>query len=324
MAEVLYAMAPGGLRLPVIDITNPAFVVDISEAAADALAAAALAEEEARGPLQRLLFRLVWRQLARRSRLVAALRAAGGGYLGGLDTYVMKLGPANLVPPYDGEIDRRILQSPAVTSMRMRLAGTATLLAGTLASELRGNARPLVILEIAGGPSADALNALILLARDGLLAGRSTLVTIYDVDDDGPAFAAAMLSALQQGPLADCRIEIEHVRGNWRDTEAIGRLVAAFPADAVVAATSEGGLFEYGTDSDSAGVLGVLRPRVGIVTGSVTRAGRLDSLLRRNSRAATLPRSRDAFAALVAPAGYAIAATMPAPLSLQVLLRPAG
>lgn len=321
MPEVLFATAPDGVRLPVIDITNPAFAADTSAPAVSALTAAALAEEERRGPLQRLFLGLAMKGLARRSRLVAALQAANGGYLTGLATYVMKLGPANLVPPYDTEIDRRILESPTVTSMRIRLSQTARLLAEALAPELTGNHRPLVVLEIAGGPSADALNALLLLARDGLLAGRKVTIVIYDLDADGPAFAASMLESLKQGPLAGCDVAIDHVAGNWQDTEKLSSLVGGFPADAVVAATSEGGLFEYGSDADITGVLKALGPRAAIVTGSVTHANRLNDLLRRHSRAATIPRGAERFAWLIAPVGYRIVESRDSPLSLQVLLR---
>ena len=317
----LFAAAPDGTRLPVIDITNPAFEASRTDAEIDEMIAKALRDEEARGPVQRLFIGLMLRLLARNSRLIGALRAADDTYLGGISTYVLKLGPTNLVPPYDSEIDRQLVKAPLVASMRLRLSEMATLAAEGLAPELRARpGAPLHLLEIAGGPSADALNALILLNRQGLLAGRRVRISIYDIDANGPAFAANMLAALKMGPLGGCDIEMAHVTGSWAETGKLRDLLADVPADAIAAAMSEGGLFEYGSDAEIAGVLEVLARRVGIVVGSVTRNDRLNQLIRRHSRAVTVPRGLERFAGLIAPSGYRIARSRPSPLSDQVLL----
>jgi hypothetical protein len=316
-----FAATPDGTRLPVIDVTNPAFAVSLDEYALADLAARALKDEESRGPVQRFLMGLMMRAVARRSRLVAALQAAQEGFLGGIPTYVMKLGPDNLVPPYDTEIDRAVLRSPQVTGMRVRLHQVARLLADALAPELRVKpTTPLVILDIAGGPSADALNALLVLERDGLLAGREVRIIVYDIDASGPAFAGSMLDALKAGPLAGRDINLGHVVGSWSDVAALARVVADLPAGAILAATSEGGLFEYGSDADIAGVLAVLAPRFGVVTGSVTRDDRLNRLMRRHSTAKIVPRGLEVFGRLIGPSGYRVARAEPSPLSDQVLL----
>lgn len=316
----LFAATPDGTRLPVIDLTDPAFATATSDPDVAKLRAAALAEEARLGPVTRLLFRLILRRLARQSPLVAALQAANDGFLGGIPTYVMKLGPTNLVPPYASDIDKRIAASPTVTSMRVRLVQVASLLADSLAPELEGDTSPLVILDIAGGPSADALNALVLLEQRGLLAGRTALIEIYDPDTSGPAFAANMLEALQAGPLAGRDVSVRHTPGDWRDTASLSRLLESAAPEAVIAATSEGGLFEYGSDDEIAGVLQTLRDRVEIITGSVTRDDDLIRLMRRHSKPRTRPRGLERFGALIAPTGYRIATSRPSPLSDQVLL----
>ncbi len=322
MAEILFATAPDGTRLPVIDITNPAFAAPESDAEIAALSAAALAESRRGGPVGRLVMRLLLRAMAPQSRLIAALQGARRGFLGGIPTYVMKLGPANAVPPYDSEIDRRVMASAPVTSMRIRLFGVARLLADALAPALREDPEaPLVLLEIAGGPSADGLNALILLAAEGLLASRRVRITIYDLDAEGPALAESLLAALRTGPLRGLDVAADHVSGNWADTAALGRALAAIPPDAVVAAASEGGLFEYGTDAEITGALETLAPRVPVVVGSVTRDDALTRAMRRSGgAAATRPRGLERFGALIAPTGYRIARSRPSPLSDQVLL----
>jgi hypothetical protein len=316
----LFASTAAGVRLPVLDITHPAFSVPQDDEM-PALSAAALRDEEARGPVQRLFIRLVLAFAARRSRLVAALQKANRGYLSGLPTYVMKLGPDNLLPPYDSPLDRAMLKSPTVTSMRVRLHQVAHLLADALASELAARPdAPLEIIDIAGGPSADALNALLLLNQLGLLAGRQARITIYDIDADGPAFAAAMLAALKSGPLAGREVSIVHRPGNWQDVGGIERVLDQIIPDGVLAASSEGGLFEYGSDAEIVAVLTALAPRVPIVTGSVTRDDRLQALLRRSSKARTVPRGLERFSALAESAGYEVRTSRPAPLSDQVLL----
>jgi len=317
---MLFAETPDGDRLPVLDLSLPEFGTPSAPAEIEAMAAAALAEEKKRGPLQRFLLRFVMMSIAKQSRLVAALQAANAGYLSGIPTYVLKLGAANLVPPYASEIDKRVADAPTVRSLRLRLAQIVELLAGGLTPLLKGNQRPLVLLEIAGGPSADALNTLIRLEAEGLLQGRSAEIVIYDLDTEGPAFAGAMLAALKTGPLANCDIALRHVSGNWSDTAALKAVLDAIPADAVIAATSEGGLFEYGSDSDILGALKTLAPRADIVTGSVTRDGELNRLMRRHSSANTRPRGLARFAEIIAPSGYRIARSQGAVLSDQVLL----
>ncbi|MEO6396015.1 MAG: hypothetical protein ABIO40_08915 [Devosia sp.] len=318
--SALFAHTPDGTRLPVIDLTNPIFAVPQSDAELNALAATALAQETRRGPVQRFFIRMALKLAARRSRLVAALQAANDGFLSGIATYVMKLGPDNLLPPFDTPIDKGMLRSPIVASLRIRLQQVATLLAEAVAPKLAADPqKPLCLLEIAGGPSSDALNALLLLEQRGLLAGRKVRIEIYDLDSEGPAFAASMLEALKAAPLAGRDILCHHSTGNWSDTAGLRGLLNSIPSDAIVAATSEGGLFEYGSDADISGVLRELAPRVDIVTGSVTRNDQLNRLLRLHSPS-TVPRGLDRFAALIGPSGYRIARSRPCPLSDQVLL----
>lgn len=317
---MLFAETPDGTRLPIIDLSLPEFAVPSSAAEIEAMRAAALAQERRRGPMQRLFLGIVMRALARRSRLVAALQAANAGYLSGIPTYVLKLGAANLVSPYDSDIDRRVAETPIVNSLRLRLAQVAGLLAAGLVPLLQQDRRTLTILEIAGGPSADALNALLHLARDGLLAGRRTSIVVYDLDSEGPGFAASMLAALRHGPLAGLDICLTHVPGNWSDSGALHALLETLDPTSILAATSEGGLFEYGTDADIAGVFETLAPRAHLVTGSVTRNDEINMLMRRHSSANTKPRGLAAFSELIAPSGYRIARAEAAVLSDQVLL----
>lgn len=206
--------------------------------------------------------------------------------------------------------------------MRLRMFQVATLLTEALAPLLAASpTAPLHIIDIAGGPSADALNALLFLEQRGLLAGRPVRITVYDLDRDGPAFAASMLAALKTRPLAGRDIDLVHSEGNWQDVARLKTVLDAIPSGAVVAATSEGGLFEYGSDADIVGALETLGPRAVVVTGSVTRNDRLNQLMRRYSRTETKARGLEVFGHLIAPTGYRVARSLPGLLGDQVLLK---
>jgi hypothetical protein len=110
---------------------------------------------------------------------------------------------------------------------------------------------------------------------------------------------------------------VEAVNG-WRDTAALAGVVAEAPVTVV---SSEGALFEYGSDEEIAANLRALRgvPRV---VGSVTRAGPLTDRLLAGGGVAIRPRALDAFARLAGGAGWDLERSIDRPFSHQVSLRP--
>ena len=324
---VAYAPAPDGHELPVIDVTNPAFRVDSSAEGVEALRRAHFAETR-RNRLPPFLIRAMLRLLARRSLLVRALVKPEASYLGGLTTYALKLGAENLMPPFDHPIDRRIGASAMVTSMRVRLQQTAELIAEGLRAPL--GERPgasLHLVDIAGGPAMDSLNALILLraAAPDLLT-RPVTIHVLDLDDKGPRFGASALAALLAagGPLAGLEIGCRHVPYDWNETAVLVRLLRDLPAQAVIAASSEGGLFDYGSDEAVAANLAALRHGgAALVAGSVTRADELTRRSLAGARFKLVPRGTESFAALAGRAGWRLVRAAPALISDQVLLEPA-
>jgi hypothetical protein len=251
------------------------------------------------------------------------------GYLGGLATYVMKLGADNLAPPFNTAVDRRLAAAPFAISMRLRLQQVAALAAEGLQPVLA--ARPgatLHLINIAGGPAADSLNALILLrAADPALLARPVRIHVLDLDAEGPRFGAAALAALQTpgNPLAGLDIAFRHLAYDWNDTAVLTRLLrdlAAAPA--VIAATSEGGLFEYGSDAAVAANLAALHEGgASVVAGSVTRADAFTRRALTASRFKLVPRGAEVFAALAERAGWRLAQCKPSLISDQVMLTPA-
>jgi hypothetical protein len=268
----------------------------------------------------------------RGSRLAKGLRRAHGTFLDGMTTYLFKLGP-NHLGPYAVPIDRRLVTSLPAISMRLRLSDMAKLLAEGLAPRLSAEpARPLHLLNIAGGPAVDSMNALILLQRQhpGLLAGRSIKLRVLDGDRHGPAFGARALAALQQtgAPLAALDASLEHLSYDWSRPESglTRALSEADATDAIVAVSSEGGLFEYGSDQDIVANLralaGARDPGV-FAVGSVTRDDELMKFVKQTSSAATRPRGLAVFKELVTQAGWRVTRAVERPMSDQVVLEPA-
>jgi hypothetical protein len=330
--DILTAKTREGYDLPVIDVTDPRFAMRDDPAAARALHDAFVADERSRRFIPTFIMRMLLRSAARRSRLVRAVFDLQGDFLDGLSTYVMKLGPDNLMPPWDSPMDRRVAASPHVRLMRLRMQQVARLLAEGLVALLRADAgAPLDLVNIGGGPALDSLNALILVARDhpALLARRIT-VHVLDGDQNGPFFGANALAALTAPgrPLHGREIAWRHAPYDWNATAPLAALVGTLSsAGAIVTASSEGALFEYG--SDDAIVANLVALRSGgsgarIIAGSVTRDDASRRRMMAQSRIRLVPRGLAGFAPLAARAGFEIVRSQNAWLSDQVLLRPTG
>jgi len=275
------------------------------------------------GVLRRPLLRI----LLGRSRMGRSLLDASGGFLGGLDTYRMKLGPDNL-GPWATAADRRFVSALPPTAMRLRLQDMARLLADAIGPQL--DSRPgvrLSFLNIAGGPAMDSLNALILLHRsDGAaLAGRPITIEVFDQDEDGPAFGGSSLEALTApgGALHGLEIRFSHVPYDWRHTETLERTAADLRVrEGICAVSSEGGLFEYGDDEEivtNLAAIGRATADGTVVAGSVTR----QTSTRPGQhplRLAVRPRSLEAFRTLAARGGWAVERAIERPASYNVRL----
>ncbi len=324
---VTYAQTQG-MQVPVIDVTHPAFEVADDARTVESLrsAAADLARRSRRAP--RFLMRWLLRSAVKRSFLARALMQPGQSVLPGMSTYMMKLGAGNLVPPFNGRTDRRFAASPGIMSMRIRLQQTARLLAEGLATTLvQHPGAALHLINIGGGSAIDSLNVLILLRRSGALMQRRVVIHLLDPDTSGPAFAARALAALSAagGPLAGLAASLVHTSYNWEQTQPLERLVADLMAEgAVIAASSEGALFEYGSDEFvvanlkalSAGGAGAV-----LVAGTVTRADDMTRQTLAYSPFKLVPRGEARFAELIAGSGYSLERAEHSLISDQVLLR---
>jgi hypothetical protein len=328
---ISYAVTNDGLELPVIDVTHRAFAIHTSESEIEALLQEHIRSVEREGKLGKLIQPLVLRLLSRRSIVMRGLLASKGGFLTGLNTYILKLGPDNMGKGYASDIDRVISRSISGLSVRLRLQNVSYLLADGLQPLLSAAPdQPLHLLNIGGGPAIDSLNALIILKkrRTDLLARGSIFIHILDLDESGPSFGGRALQALQaQGaPLSGLNITFQHVAYNWSDTSPLLELLRSLEPGSIVAASSEGALFEYGSDEDVTSNLRTLRdntPSNAIVVGSVTRADSTGRLMNSGSGAALQFRGVEAFLALAQAASWTLKKRLDRPSGHDIYLQKA-
>jgi hypothetical protein len=324
---VLYARTSAGYELPIIDVTHPRFAVPDEPMARRIRKDAFLRDDRQRRWIPGLLLRFLLRGFARKSRLAAAMFNTADSYLDGMTTYVMKLGADNLVPPFDSPADRRFAASPHIALLRLRTQQTAGLIAEAIAGDPAfAGGSPLHFINIAGGPALDSINALIILKRmRPHLLQRPIVIHVLDRSEDGAFFGANTLAVLKaEGhPLAGVDAALELHGYDWNEPAHLARLLEKIAAmTGAIAASSEGGLFEYGTDDAITANLRVLHDGVRFVAGSVTSSDEARQRMIALSGFAVIPRGLEGFRPLAEAARFSIVRSEPALLSDQVLMRP--
>jgi hypothetical protein len=323
-----YATGTGDEILPVIDLTHPAFAIKLDAAALEQMTRDHLWEEERRHVAMRWWPRWVLWFFVRKSTLLRSLRDANG-FLDGMSTYRLKLGPAYFGPDWPNEIDRKIAASLPCLGIRLRLQDMAMFLAASVGPRLAARPEaPLHLVNIAGGPAMDSLNTLLLLRKEQpeLLQHRAVRISILDQDEIGPDFAARALAALSEpgAPLAGMDVTLTRVPYRWENTDGLRAFLSGLPAGGVVAVSSEGGLFDYGSDEEILANLATLSetlPPEVEVAGSATRADAPDRSQRPKWRITLRPREPGSFARLVTRVGWAVGRENLRPFSFHVLLR---
>src|SRR5262249_35682799 len=157
---------------------------------------------------------------------------------------------------------------------RLRLQDMALLLADGLRPTLRDDKdRPLALVNLAAGVAADSWNALLVLRGAGLLEQRAVSVAAFDREEAGSIFAGGALEALcaPGAPLTGVSVAFRHELYDWSDPNRLLSLLQDLPAATSCAVSSEGGLFEYGSDDAVVANLRALHeytPEETIVVGS--------------------------------------------------------
>src|SRR5262249_39619437 len=118
---LVFATTADGLRLPVIDVTHPAFAVPEDPMSVAARRDAFLAWDRRNRRMPGIVTRLLIRRAARRSPLLRKILASGDEYLDSISTYMLKLGADHLPSGFDGPVDRKVAAAPHVTLVRLRM-----------------------------------------------------------------------------------------------------------------------------------------------------------------------------------------------------------
>jgi len=321
--DVVYAKTEEGLNLAVIDVTNPVFRVTATAAELAAMAEQYILEAGKQQEVPEAL-----REALRSSMLGRGLMAATGTFLDGMSTYLLKLGPENLGMEAT-PIDKRIAASFPAFTARLRLQDMARLLAdGLVRAAAVEPQRPVCLVNIGGGTGCDSWNTVIRLQgeQEELLVGRKIGITVMDLDARGPGFGGRAVEALcaAGSPLSGLKVGFRHFRYEWSDAERLRKLLGELEArDAAFGISSEGGLFEYGSDEDIVANLRALdagTPRDAVVVGSVTRDGGPVRASLIASRVLTRPRTIEGFRSLCEHGGWTVDEAMERPFSYNVRL----
>jgi hypothetical protein len=271
---VCYAITDDGLEVPVIDVTHEAFALAPTPAELASVSAESLRMLKQSMAVPAFLLKT----LLKGSIL---LREAHGDlrFLTGMTTYLQKLGPENLGAAYASETDRKVAASIGPTAMRLRLRDLSGLMAETLATTCRAApGRAIEMISIGGGPASECWNALLLLRRDdpAAVAGRMIRIRSLDLDTAGPVFGGRCIEALRGdgAPLQGVDVRYFPVVFDWADASTLRDVLGEIGGGALAIGSSEGGLFEYGSDDEIVTNLRVLRDATGadfVMVGSVVR-----------------------------------------------------
>jgi hypothetical protein len=113
--------------------------------------------------------------------------------------------------------------------------------------------KELCFINIGGGAASDNINAVILILEENqsLLNERKIEINLLEVDSDSPDFAKSCIEALKasEGHFHNLDITLKHIKYNWANTEELVNILSA-KKDSIMMCTSEGGLFEYGSDGE--------------------------------------------------------------------------
>jgi hypothetical protein len=329
---VYYALTDDGVELPVINLTHPAFGEMPGQAAQEQAAAEYLRNTARQARMPRILRGGLYWLLSLRSPLIRAIRGAASGYLSGMSTYLVKLGPENLGTAYATRLDRAVARALPSLSGRLRLRNMVALMVEALGPLLQAQPdRPLHLINIAGGPAMDSINTLLVLRNDRprMLDDRAIHIHVLDLEASGAAFGRRALGALMSegGPLQCVHADLQQQRYDWTNSRSLAALVEGWDLQrSIVACSSEGGLFEYGDDETVVSNLEASRgllPAETCAVGSLTK----DSPYRQAMITSGVPspvhiRCPEEFSALISRAGWRLDRVIDNWMSYDVRLRP--
>jgi hypothetical protein len=256
LSGLSYAFMDNGLEIPVIDISHPLFKASIDEKKLSEYMKKAASKGEKRAESFKKMPLFLKNFLVKRSFIMANLLSDNNDdkFLSGLSTLLLKMGPYLIGGGRKRFFDRLASKGIGGIVLRMRLRDIAASQANQLKNQLiEFPEKNLCFINIAGGTSCDTINTILLILEGNpdLLKNRKIEINVLDIDSTGPEFAEKSIRALKTGTgkFHNLNISFRYFNYNWENTTILKNLISE-RKECLLICTSEGGLFEYGTDED--------------------------------------------------------------------------
>jgi hypothetical protein len=251
-----YAVMDNGIELPVLDITHPLFLSSINETKLIKYLKEVENGGEKRAESFQKIPAVIKRFFAKHSFIMADLLSEKkeDKFLSGLSTLLLKMGPDLIGRGRRSFLDRLASKGIGGMVLRMRLRDIAQCQAEMLTPRLEDYPdKDLCFVNIAGGTSCDSINTLLLILQNDkeILKNRHIEINVLDIDKAGSDFAERSIEALKSGDgkFSNLNVSLRYLPYNWNHTAELRDLLKN-RKEWLIICTSEGGLFEYGSDED--------------------------------------------------------------------------
>lgn len=241
--SIPYAIFDNNIQFPILDITHPRFNGSIDEQAYR------LSCDKSAKSIE-----LLKKMPSFIRNIFVKMSNVDNSYLNGMRTLLYKLGPDLSREIKLGFRDKWAVKQTSFMGLRIRLRDLCRCQSKLLITQLKQfPERNLCFYNIAGGAATDSINTLILIHESDpeLLKRRKIEINILDIDTYGPNFAERCIDVLKQPGERfhglDLTLNIIHY--DWSQSEALLKMCSE-RSDWIQLCSSEGGLFEYGSNSD--------------------------------------------------------------------------
>lgn len=247
-----YVFTMNRVELPVLNITHPEFISSLDEDKLKKMLPYVERNAEKNAEKFNNIPKFIKKYFARHSFAMAELLQTESSFASGISTLMMKLGPNLIGKGRNRYWDRQVTRGFGALVIRMRARDMSRCQADAMIPSLiKSPEKDICFINIAGGAAGDSINALFLIQREdpALLKNRRIEINVLDIDADGPAFAERCIAALKApgGRFNDLDISLRHIPYDWNHTEKLEELLSE-RKEWLQICSSEGGLFEYGSD----------------------------------------------------------------------------
>ncbi len=251
---ISYALTDSGIELPILDITHPLFKASIDKTNLEKLRKAIEKTGDKMVIQLKGMPAFLRNFLSRHSYIIAGFLSISkeNNFLSGISTLMMKLGPGLIGNGIGKIFERRASRSISSVTLRLRIQDICKLESEALIPQLiQWPEKNLCFINIGGGTASDSINTLILISKKdpSLLKNRKIEINVLDMDTFGPGFGKNCIESLktpnQYFHLLD--ISFRFIKYNWNDPSQMEGLLTE-RKEWITLCSSEGGLFEYGSN----------------------------------------------------------------------------